>query len=569
MEDSQTKSWAALVAPESHRSAHSAEKSCNTSPLRVEHGSLKDNRPQPSAVNDAPSRAGNKAKRQSQRRRKTKKNDKIHENGCSGAKGTLQQQTKKKEKEQKKKQPAIFSAPPANAWNKAEETKAIIGTTYEFSGTMKEDVCESVRNMGLVSEEETPKDHSIVSDDDADNNNHEDPSEQSENALLSLSKSFEDIQYSAQYRVVPKGIDNPGNICFASSVIQALLACPSFCQIFYTLRRAAPSIKSKEYPVLKSMSVLAREFRFEAVQDEQVDDLKDGHTSWSDSINVGVVTSLIHESFRIRYKGADKKRQVEQEDAHEFLHSLLDAMHQEMLALQQGLDADGGTVSNGILAQQDSSNDADGWLTKSGKRAVKQQVIRPEVSTHNTLITELFEGMQSTSVSSRGNPPSVTMHPFLIVEIPLFDPNIDSLSGALDSLTATEVLSGYRPRGQDVPCDANKSERFHKLPPVLIFHLMRFQFTGSTEKLNKKIRFEDTLNIKSSWLTSGSKDRQAAYKLVSTISHHGQSIARGHFTAHGLQYGNVWLHFNDEHIYKVREENVLHDSPYLLVYHKI
>eukprot|EP00889_Picochlorum_renovo_P002753 jgi/Picre1/29783/NNA_005165.t1 len=196
-----------------------------------------------------------------------------------GAKGTLQQQTKKKEKEQKKKQPAIFSAPPANAWSKAEETKAIIGTTYEFSGTMKEeDVCESVRNMGLVSEEETSKDHSIVSDDDADNNNnnHEDPSEQSENALLSLSKSFEDIQYSAQYSVVPKGIDNPGNICFASSVIQALLACPSFCQIFYTLRRAAPSINSKEYPVLKSMSVLAREFRFEAVQDEQVDDLKDG-----------------------------------------------------------------------------------------------------------------------------------------------------------------------------------------------------------------------------------------------------------------------------------------------------
>lgn len=564
MEDSKTKSWAALVAPESYKSASSTKMSCNNSPRVAERGSLKDNRPQPSAVNDAPSRAGNTATRQSQRRRKAKQNDKVHENGRSGAKSPLRQQPIK-EKEQKKKQPALFSAPPANAWNKAEETKVIIGKTHNFSETMNEEVFESVRNMG-IGEGETSRDHSIVSD-DADN--HEDPSEQSENALSSLSKSFEDIQYGAEYRVVPKGIDNPGNICFASSVIQALLACPSFCQIFYTLRRAAPSINSKTYPVLKSMSVLAREFRFEKVQDEQVADLKDGHNSQSDSINVGVVTNLIHESFRIRYKGADKKRQVEQEDAHEFLHSLLDAMHQEMLALQQGLHPDGGTVRNGILAQDDSSNDADGWLTKSGKRAVKQQVIRPEVSSNNTLITELFEGMQSTSVSSRGNPPSVTMHPFLIVEIPLFDPTVDSLGGALDSLTATEVLSGYRPRGQDVPCDANKSERFHKLPPVLIFHLMRFQFTGSTEKLNKKIRFEGTLNIKSSWLTSGSKDRQAAYKLVSTISHHGQSIARGHFTAHGLQHGNVWLHFNDEHIYKVREENVLHDSPYLLVYHKI
>lgn len=560
----QTKSWAALVSPESQKSTNNTTHNCMNSYWGAEHGSLKDSRQQSSTVNGAQRQGGSKARRQSQRKTRTNENESSRENGGKST-GAVQQQPKG-EKE-KKKQPAIFSAPPANAWRKAEDTKEILEKTYEFSETRKEDVLASVRDMG-IGEDVAVGDHSVASDDAED---HQTPTEQSKNAMAILSESFQGITYDVQYRVVPKGIDNPGNICFASSVIQALLSCPSFCQVFYTLRRAAPSIDSKKYPVLKSMSVLAREFRFEAIENEHVHEVKDGpiSTGQSDSINVGVVTSLIHESFRIRYKGGDRKRQVEQEDAHEFLHSLLDAMHQEMLALQQGLHTDDTAVTNGILAQDDPSDDADGWLTKSGKKAVKQQVIRPDAVTNNTLITELFEGMQSTSVSSSGNPSSVTMHPFLIVEIPLFDPTVDSLIGALDALTATEVLSGYRPRGQEVFCDANKSERFHKLPPVLIFHLMRFQFTGSTEKLNKKIRFDDILTIKSSWLTSGSKDRQAAYKLVSTISHHGQSIARGHFTAHGLQHGHAWLHFNDEHIYRVRTENVLHDSPYLLVYHKI
>jgi ubiquitin C-terminal hydrolase len=118
----------------------------------------------------------------------------------------------------------------------------------------------------------------------------------------------------------------------------------------------------------------------------------------------------------------------------------------------------------------------------------------------STPITEMFEGMQATSISSRGNPPSVTMHPFLVVDIPLYDPSINTLDDAIDSLMAQEIISGYRPGGQGPPCDATKSEKFHFLPEILVFHLMRFQFTGSSEKLDKRVRYGARLRVKSSWL---------------------------------------------------------------------
>lgn len=446
---------------------------------------------------------------------------------------------------------SVFGAPPAHAWHTAVETKErIFGGTHDDGDVVSErkgDVDAIIRTRVDVSGdgmtlrvcEETPVGDASL-------------------RLLSENSYEKVIEYQdgSRYVVIPKGIRNPGNVCFANSVIQALLGTEPFCQLMYHIGHARFESIDR-CPVLQTLSDIAKDMDFFNGETLHAP----VYTGSSSTIHVGLVVALIRESFKIRYKGEGKNRQVEQEDAHEFLHCLLDALHQEFVFM---LGSDGGQDHG----RQNSFEDGDEWLTQSGKKAVKQHIVTAEVmEKRTTIITELFEGMQSTCISSRGNPPSVTIHPFLVVEIPLYDPSIETLEGAIDSLTATETISGYRPRGHDHPCDASKSEKFNSLPKILVFHLMRFQFTGSTEKLRKRIQYGGILNIKPSWLMPSSKDRQARYELVSTISHHGQSIAKGHFTAN-VKHQGKWLHCNDETVRGTKDDHVFRDEPYMLFYVK-
>lgn len=458
---------------------------------------------------------------------------------------------------------AVFAAPPQNAWQAAADTKErIYGnlipsyTQEEINSLTVEDECIESEAAAL-SQKLNISDVGISKIDDDD-----DESSRASLQLLSRNsyQAILEAQGGCMYVACPKGIRNPGNVCFANAVIQALLGAAPFCQVLYHMGVANPALDIHAYPVLKALSDIAKEVQFFDCDEKRID----SHTKSMATINVKLVVALIHESFKTRYKGDQKKRQVEQEDAHEFLHCLLDALHQEFLRLQTDLCTS--SKEEDISADRSNDNDDDEWLTQTGKRAVKQQIVTTEiVAKKSTTISQLFEGMQSTCISSRGNPPSVTMHPFLVVEIPLYDSSVETLEDAIDALTAPETISGYRPRGQNHTCDASKAERFNSLPTLLAFHLMRFQFTGSTEKLKRQIKYDGTLKIKPSWLASNSKDRHAEYELVSTISHHGQSIARGHFTAN-VKHDGKWLHCNDEIIHGVTLQRVFQDEPYMLLY---
>lgn len=458
---------------------------------------------------------------------------------------------------------AVFAVPPPNAWQAAADTKErICANIVHSEKKLNQDDAEALLEVDVANFQQQVN---LSSDGDIPDKV---TGESSRASLTLLSEnSYSKIlggQEGRLYSVSPKGIRNPGNVCFANSVIQTLLGIEPFCQIVYHIGNANSLLDPSAFPVLKSLSNIAKEMQFFDSHEKLVEPMS--RRKGTATIDVALVVALIHESFKIRYKGDQKLRQVEQEDAHEFLHCLLDALHQELLQLQ---DSSHQHVS--MSHQQDTPtmhDDGDEWLTQTGKRAVKQQIVTTEaVKKTSTLITELFEGMQSTCISSRGNPPSVTMHPFLVVEIPLYDPNIETLEGAIDILTATETISGYRPRGQDQACDASKAEKFNSLPTILAFHLMRFQFTGSTEKLQRCIKYDGRLKIKPSWLMPSSKDRHAEYELKATISHHGQSIARGHFTAN-VKHQGTWLHFNDEIIHGITLPKVYQDAPYLLLYER-
>ena len=384
----------------------------------------------------------------------------------------------------------------------------------------------------------------------------------------------------------------------------------SFCRILLALRSLALNSEKKEFvdsenfPVLAAMVQIAVQFQKRPENDVPVADPKK-NTITGDSISnksennpvmvlgghpvsSALIMELINQFTPRQQDNNSKTREegrVEQEDAHEFLHFLLDKMDSELVALrkmvekektssvnnQKSVDGDGEQFQQdeAVVIPLENGFDDDGWLVKSGKKSVRQQEVSAGASNEAaSVITSLFQGKFATSVACAGAPNSVTVHPFMIVELPIYSDNIRSISDSLDALTAAEVLEGYKPATGAIPQQAAKTERFLHLPDVLVLHLMRFQYTGKSAKISTYVSFEPRFAMRSSWMASGTPDRGAIYNLVATVTHHGKSISRGHYTADVVQPDGKWLRFDDSDVYMVKEQQVLGDTPYLLVYER-
>ena len=64
-------------------------------------------------------------------------------------------------------------------------------------------------------------------------------------------------------------------------------------------------------------------------------------------------------------------------------------------------------------------------------------------------------------------------------------------------------------------------------PNVLVIHLKRFSFGGSSGKINKKIDFEIVLDVPCS-----GENEKTAFGLIGIVVHHGTSIHSGHYVAY-------------------------------------
>ncbi len=63
--------------------------------------------------------------------------------------------------------------------------------------------------------------------------------------------------------------------------------------------------------------------------------------------------------------------------------------------------------------------------------------------------------------------------------------------------------------------------------------LLRLRFPTRS----KHVGFPPRLKMNSRWLAADSRDRAAEYELIATVTHHGKTIAAGHYTADVKQPG--------------------------------
>ncbi|KAG9135380.1 hypothetical protein Leryth_007158, partial [Lithospermum erythrorhizon] len=355
--------------------------------------------------------------------------------------------------------------------------------------------------------------------------------------------------------LLPRGLLNSGNLCFLNATLQALLSCSSFVQLLQRIRTC--NISKVVCPTLSAFAEFVSSF-----------DKPNSGTVKKDSsvLDIGrpfspVMFDVVLKKFTPDIPGGIAGR-ARQEDAQEFLSYVMDQMHNELVKLE------GTSNLNGAKASLVSSTEDDEWETVGPKN--KSAITRTQNFVPSELLS-IFGGLLRSVVTAKGNRPSATVQPFLLLHLDISYESVRSIEDALHLFSAPETLEEYRTStiGKAGVVTAKKSVNLHTLPKVMILHLKRFSYGsyGST-KLHKPVRFPLDLvlhrDLFSSTTTEGRK-----YELVSTITHHGKEASKGHYTADARQPDGRWLRFDDASVATININKVLHDQAYVLFYKQL
>lgn len=218
----------------------------------------------------------------------------------------------------------------------------------------------------------------------------------------------------------------------------------------------------------------------------------------------------------------------QQEDAHEFLRYLMEAMEKA-------------------------------YLSRFPKSSQLDQY-----SKETTPINQILGGYLKTSVRclSCGHE-SVTFQHFedLLLDIR----KANTLEEALDLYFARERLEdmGYKCEACKKKVSATKQFSLERAPISLCIQLKRFSIVGN--KLNKHIAIRQQLNL-SKYSSRKNVNESLQYRLVSMVTHLGASQHCGHYTAIGLTETGSYYQFDDSFVRQISVQNVLNTNAYIIFY---
>lgn len=155
----------------------------------------------------------------------------------------------------------------------------------------------------------------------------------------------------------------------------------------------------------------------------------------------------------------------------------------------------------------------------------------------------------------------------------------DLLLDIRKSNTVDEALQGYFAREKledmDYTCSgckkkvtATKQFSLERPPVVLCIQLKRFSMQGN--KLNKQVSIKPKLDLTPYVRRTASHGANAnqplTYRLVSMVTHLGSSQHCGHYTAIGLTESGAYYQFDDSSVYPIALQNVLQTNAYIMFY---
>ncbi|XP_010942106.2 ubiquitin carboxyl-terminal hydrolase 23 [Elaeis guineensis] len=314
-----------------------------------------------------------------------------------------------------------------------------------------------------------------------------------------------ELGFRITFRRIGAGLQNLGNTCFLNSVLQCLTYTEPF----------AAYLQSGKH---KSSCHTAGFCAMCALQNHVMTALQ----------STGKILSPYHLVKNLRSISRNF-RNSRQEDAHEYMVNLLESMHKCCLP--------SGVPSESPIAYE-----------KSLVHKIFGGCLRSQVKC-----------MQCSYCSNK-------FDPFLDLSLEIV--KADSLRKALARFTAVEQLDGGERQYQCQRCKekvrALKQLTIHKAPYVLTVHLKRFSSHIPGQKIDKKVEFEPTLDLKP--FVSDAHEGNLRYTLYGVLVHAGWSTHSGHYYCYIRTSSGMWHSLDDNQVSQVSEKTVLAQKAYMLFY---
>ncbi|CAF4599757.1 unnamed protein product [Rotaria socialis] len=321
------------------------------------------------------------------------------------------------------------------------------------------------------------------------------------------------------------GLRNIGNTCFMNSALQCLSSVPDLTE--YILENGVTNI-------LNTTNDLGTHGKLALAYANLIQEMWSGKKTTVDASAVKQYVSKLSP----RFAGYN------QQDSHEFLNILLDALHED---LKQNLE--------------DTDNET-------------------------SLISKIFHGQMRSTVTCTCGEPCITFYSISFLALPIPDLSLASShrahSNQFRTQTVTlidcfnEFLKGEKigENGQWFcdKCnglrDAEKRLDVWTLPKVLILQLKRFtNDLWNNVKIQTLVEFpvDSPLDL-DRFIPVTNNQENALYNLVAVSSHSG-NLTSGHYTTYAKNFlTKNWLHFNDEYVCKADEKVIQSSDAYILVY---
>ncbi|PIA46469.1 hypothetical protein AQUCO_01500187v1 [Aquilegia coerulea] len=314
---------------------------------------------------------------------------------------------------------------------------------------------------------------------------------------------FVKLYHSNKVELLPCGLTNCGNSCYANAVLQCL-AFTRPLTVYLLQGFHSKTCSKKEWCFMC-------EFQYLILK------AKEGNSP----ISPMRILSQLQNSGSPLGHGRE-------EDAHEFLRYAIDAM--QSVCLKEARE-----IAVGHLAEETSLI----GLIFGGYLQSKIKCMKCHLK------SERHERMMDLTIEIHGN--------------------IRTLEGALRQFTATEILDGEN-KYECLRCKshvkAKKKLTILEAPNVLTIALKRFQ-SGNFEKLNKLVQFPEILDLAP--YMSGTSDKSPIYRLYAVVVHLELNDAfSGHYVCYVRIIQGKWFMIDDSK--PVELERVLSEEAYMLFY---